>query len=582
MRGGFWILLMSTLLVLSLVGEVRWRPGRSAAVQAHLETGKSSYRRLFVLVHGYTPREARLDQTSTILKQYGDVLRIEYPAALYSSKEPEDICGEINELLEKHVQTGQYESVVLVAHSVGALLARRTLLDGQDSAKKWVSKVRRVVLLAGANRGWSLDGDKPADLGTATRFAWRIAEWGARLTGFGTFILQFQKGTPFVANLRLDWMRRMNGSVDAVPLEVVQMLGDIDDIVSADDSEDLRVMASKKYALIRVRGTGHGDIIDFADAELGQYRERKLILAATAPFEAVWAQNEEQPFTTDSTVTSVVFVLHGIRDLGRWSSEFETEIRSQIGGHVIIVSPRYGYLGMGPFLLPSVRSRFVRWFMDQYTETLARYPSVSPDNIHFFGHSNGTFLLAAGLEEYGSMKINRVVFAGSVVPKNYDWDKRIQDHQVQSVRNYVGTEDWVVALFPRLFELRPALWLKNPLGSAGFNGFDDGGACGSEVTVRSKNVSNVCFVKGEHGAFEGRVTEIVQFLLSDHPPAAKLDQRPLAGKVLAYRATVWLVWLLIVGAIAYIGIRVVSAAPSPSWVVLVLFILVVIRTLQTV
>jgi hypothetical protein len=180
------------------------------------------------------------------------------------------------------------------------------------------------------------------------------------------------------------------------------------------------------------------------------------------------------------------------------------------------------------------------------------------------------------------MRVNRVVFAGSVAPKDYDWQTRLSAHQVERVRNYVGTVDWVVALFPRLFELRPVRSLHNQLGSAGFNGFDAGGDCGQSVAQQSKDVTNVCYVKGEHSAFEGRVTEIVQFLLLENPSDAVREDRPAVGLLLGLRGTVWLTWFAIVAVILYVGVRVVSAAPSPMWVVLVLFVLLVIRTLQVV
>ena len=160
----------------------------------------------------------------------------------------------------------------------------------------------------------------------------------------------------------------------------------------------------------------------------------------------------------------------------------------------------------------------------------------------------------------------------SVVRKDYDWLTLNREGRVRSVRNYVGTKDWVVALFPRFFEFQPGRLLGNKIGSAGFNGFDDGGGCSPSSETPSHVVSNVCFVAGAHGAFDtnARVQEIVDFLVSPQAAAAKLDQREALGKVLDSRLLVWAVWLLMVAAVVYLGIRVVSAAPSPAWVVFVL------------
>jgi hypothetical protein len=96
------------------------------------------------------------------------------------------------------------------------------------------------------------------------------------------------------------------------------------------------------------------------------------------------------------------------------------------------------------------------------------------------------------------------------------------------VRNYVRTEDWVVALFPRLFELRPVLWLNNALGGAGFNGFDDGGGCMQTSAPQSTVVTKVCYLKGKHSAFEGRVTKS-----SFCSPRVRLTRNVMIGRHLA-------------------------------------------------
>ena len=195
-------------------------------------------------------------------------------------------------------------------------------------------------------------------------------------------------------------------------------------------------------------------------------------------------------------MTHVVFVVHGIRDLGRWSAGFETKLLANFSTQrdkpaanekIRIASVRYGYFGMGPFIIQPNRQKYVRWFMDEYTETIARYPKAK--RIDFIGHSNGTYLLASALEHYRSLKLRRVVFAGSVVRRDYDWELIKKRNQFKRAQNYVADDDWVVALFPRFFEQWMTRPLKNDLGSTGFNGFD------------SKEVQNVEYLKGQHSAF---------------------------------------------------------------------------------
>lgn len=583
-----WVWVLVVLLVMSLVGEIPWRKFASSQVTLTPDEAPGSHRTLFILVHGFEPDEKLLAGTAAALASKGDVIRVAYPARLMSNADPQALTDDLSERLEKAIPEGRYTDIRFVAHSSGALIARRTLLNGWRDHKSWAKHVTRMALLAGMNRGWNVNGLRPLDMSEWKRWYWRIGEWFGRLTRTGSFILDLKTGTEFVADLRLDWMNAMRDPAKSGQIEVVQLLGDIDDVVSLADNEDLRAMQSAKYALVRVRGTGHKSIIDLADPKMGAYRTTKLLLAAACPFDEVVAQNEEQPYTTDLSVTSIVFVLHGIRDLGEWSSQFETHIRAMGPSGVAIVSPRYGYLGMGPFLLPKVRERYVRWFMDEYTETLARYPNVTPDHIQFFGHSNGTYVLADALKDYRSLRINRIVFAGSVVPKKFDWQKLVEAGQVKHVRNYVATTDWVVALFPRLFEMRPAAWLKNDLGSAGFNGFDAGGGCnGSPATPAGAEpvVENVCYIAGEHSAFDSdaRVAEIAAYLVAGGSQApARVERTGIAAWLLALPAVVWLVWVALAGVVVYLGVRVTSSAPSPTWVALVLFLLLVLRTLQTV
>jgi pimeloyl-ACP methyl ester carboxylesterase len=591
-----WELLLLALFLMVLGGQVRKLFGSDSSVAGTLYGPESSHT-LIVLIHGFAPSEERLSNLTALLSHQGRVMRLDYPSSYFSNADAEVVSQQIGCRIQKEVSREHFEKIIVVAHSVGALLARKAYLDGLAYGEPWTSKTQRIVLLAGANRGWHPDGAQPLDMSNGKRLVWLMGEWLARLTGVGKFILQFQAGTPFVANLRLKWMREIRDSKGTKPVEVVQLLGDIDDVVASDDSADIRVMANGAYAFLRVRGTGHGNIIDVPsedesrffskfrqlsdESELRIYRSRKIVDAVTASFQDLMGESEEQPMGTDHNVKTVVFVLHGIRDLGKWSSKFETALRGKLNGSIRIVSPRYGYLGMGPFLLPTVRDRYVRWLMDEYTETLARYPDVTPENIHFFGHSNGTYLLANALRLYSEMKVNRIVLAGSVVPSDYDWEARLNSGQVRKVRNYVATSDWVVAIFPRLFETKPVSLLGNELGAAGFVGFKDAGDCLLGQPGNNISLQNVCYVSGAHNAFEARVSEIVGFLADKESPTARTEARGAAESFLLSRATMWLVWFLLILAVVYLGLKVVDASPSPAWVMLVLYSLLVLQALKT-
>lgn len=590
---------LAILLLLALWGDLL-KPTRLTVVRSELAptTGPSG-ERLFVTIHGYAPEEDAWLTMSKTLQPHGAVLRISYNAFYTSNADPEEIARRIDDEVDSALSKTGATRVVLVAHSMGALIARRTLLKANLQSSPWVARVERAVLLAGVSRGWDISGDPPTDGSMMMRWVMRTGYWFSRMLRTANLLYDFERGTPFVANLRLDWMEAMRDHERLRKIEVVQLLGDIDDIVRREDNEDLRVMNTAQFALLRVRGTDHGGILDFGvkakpgseERRLGEYRCDKLLLAATKPFAEVRLQNEELQAATDANIKEVVFVLHGIRDLGRWSADFENTIRKDYperGGSIAVVSSRYGYFGMGPFLFKDVRTRYVRWFMDEYTETLARFPNVRADKIRFFGHSNGTYILAEALQSYTSMHIDRIVFAGSVVPRDYEW--HLLDGRVHQVRNYVGTRDWVVALFPRFFELPLTRLLGNDVGSAGFNGFNSTRA--NECTPKGRapqgrppgqaTVDNVCFIEGEHGAFDTRVQEIVGFLLGNGKPVeAGRDERGVIGKVLSWQIVVIAVWILLATALTYLGVRVVAASPQPAWPVMLLFALLLVGALRT-
>lgn len=566
------VVILIILLLFALYGDwMPWKPWSSPSVEDTKPVkGNDEKGPLFVLVHGFASKREYWNEIQEALLPYGDVLLIHYNNRILSNVDPMELARLIDAHVQKSAAQMSDRKIVVVAHSAGALISRRAMLVGQQRGgqKNWTDQVSRLVLLAGTNRGWDLTSQRPLDMQVTHRWMMQAGAWFARMTGLGSFVMQFEAGSKYVADLRIDWMNFIRGPKGS-QIEVVQMLGDIDNIVSEEDNADLRALTSQnsKFAHVRVRGTDHGQIVNVAaTSELEKYRREKLIMAATEQFSHIIS--EELPFSVDNTVTTIVFVLHGIRDLGEWSTDFESELQKKKGAAVRIVSPRYGYLGMGPFLFRGVREKYVKWFMDEYTETLARYPKVQPNDIHFFGHSNGTYLLAKALDSYCALKVGNVVFGGSVVPRDYGWDTHLASGQVLKVRNYVGTHDWVVALFPRFFEMPGVRLLNNELGSAGSRGFS------------TQNVENVEYARGAHGAYMTRIPEIVDFLVGTSTTSPKLEKRGAFGQLLGLGISVWLTWTILATAVIYVGVRVVGSTPSPNWWLLFAYVLLVVNTLR--
>ena len=221
----------------------------------------------------------------------------------------------------------------------------------------------------------------------------------------------------------------------------------------------------------------------------------------------------------DNTVTHFVFVIHGIRDHGFWNSknrpshQREAKREHPDGKHQFhSFTGSYGYFAMVPFVLPWIRRWKSEWLMDHYVEVCARYPKAA---ISFVGHSNGTYLLARAFDDYPAAHFKRVVLAGSVIRRDFNWSRLLArgtlgPPRVVEVLNYVATHDWVVAIFSKAFQ--PFRFFD--LGSAGHDGFDQHKA---KICPRALHESH--YIEGSHSAAltETQWDDIARFIVKGGP-----------------------------------------------------------------
>jgi pimeloyl-ACP methyl ester carboxylesterase len=537
----------------------------------------SSHKRLVVMVHALSGRAAFEPAVATAREALpdSDFLVFDYDAGLLSNADPYDIANRIETAIHEATQNKRYERIVLIGHSLGGMLLRKTLLWGhgleQDrsarkGARQWVDQVERFVSLAAVNRGWSVD-PAPEKMGLSRYLAIVIGERLARWSMSGRLLLAMQRGAPFVADARLQWIDLARDPARRLP-QTIHLLGDQDDIVSRRDAADIGV--AKNTVFVTLPQTDHAGIASAlqGDASPAGVERRSRIVAAMRGEIDKLDSDRDQELAEDPTVTRLVFVMHGIRDYGDWSDHLrdaiEREARSS-SERTAVVAAKYGHFPMLPFLLYWDRQRNVRWFMDELTQNKARYPKLR--TIDYVGHSNGTYILASALAHYQSIRVDRVYFAGSVVPKHYDCRTLIDSGRVGQVANVVAADDWVVALFPRLFE-QIAEWAKRkprdgPLdvGSAGFRGFD-------ASQDPSEKISNYKFADGGHGIgvdtrAEQTVEAIARFVVhadSKGLEAFKQRDEPAGGLDLLSNVS-WAVWLLL--AVILVGIGRVLFKRSP-------------------
>lgn len=511
---------------------------------------------LVVLLHGTQGKDEYFACLRSILDEAGrkdDILPIEYPSFPLANSDPFLISEQVCHIIQSAYEAGGYSRIMLTGYSKGALIVRKAFVYGAGHIEdltsvsgesrdpmSWVGAVERIVLIAGLNRGWNLRR-RPKGMPWLRFASYRSVNQLCKLLRVATLMRKCESGEPFVANLRLQWLDLMRKLPKERRPTVIQLLGDKDDLVSSEDQRDVKV--AKDFIWVTVHNTGHGNIIAVDDPTFGKERRGKIAkaLGNAADVESLRRLSSKLSDDEDPLVRELVVVLHGIRDMAPWTASFELPLQEAFqakhpgsDSKIVVRWPSYGYFGMGPFLLRPDRQKNVRWFMDEFTQFKAQYPNL--EKVHFIGHSNGTYVLASALRHYRTLKVGNIVFGGSVLRRDFDWEE--VSSQFDKIRNYVGARDWVVGLFPRLFEFPVFAGMNSDLGSAGFNGF----------TQSRGNQFETKFLDGAHSIAldERNIGSIVQFVINDRKvDEPKISSRGPTWKMEYSSKFCWAVWLLI-------------------------------------
>ena len=412
--------------------------------------------------------------------------------------------------------------ITLMGHSLGGVLARIAYLISAGQYKEnsqgseWWKKVDRIVLFAAPNRGIE-----------SKRFTWleRLAIYSP-FGRLGQIAHDQLSGSEAITNLRIRWIRFFAELDSSARPAVVQLLGKGDRLVSRDDSLDVEQFSQAwQYD---VPGATHEDLHIVPDDDNGRYNIlREAILGPKPPD----LQANDQ---TGMKKHPVVIVLHGIRANNEdWAAQISDGIES-CAPNALAIPPTYRYFSMLEFAIPWLRAKKIRWFQDQYSNLLARYPRA---RFSFIGHSNGTYMLGHSLERVPGMVFDRVTLIGSVLPREYEWDKRFALGQVEQVTNHRSSFDVPVAI---LCNLLRALGMRD-VGTAGFDGFDQ----------RRPEIKEVYYYNGGHGKplEKENLKHLIEYTLSgkaDYPNAQK-DRAP--GKLLSRLSGSAVVGLAVAGAL---------------------------------
>ncbi|BCQ69973.1 hypothetical protein PEQA60_39630 [Pseudomonas sp. Eqa60] len=146
----------------------------------------------------------------------------------------------------------QYSRIILLGHSAGGMIVRDAYLLAagayldQPSRGAWWSKVESVLLFASINRGFRPYATATWALGMAlmklVSLQWLLLKPPSWFT-LG-WLMELEKGSFFVTDLRLSWMRHFHERDDEHRPFVVQFLGDIDGVVAREDVRDTEAFAN--------------------------------------------------------------------------------------------------------------------------------------------------------------------------------------------------------------------------------------------------------------------------------------------------------------------------------------------------
>lgn len=351
------------------------------------------------------------------------------------------------------IANGPFDDIILTGHSMGGLIVRGAYLVGcgVDSIARprapWVDRVSRIVLFAAINRG----------LNPASRLDVRIAALLGKYIAplQRSLVWQILRGSAFVTNVRIGWLRYFASAPESQPV-VVQVVGTRDSLVARDDSIDVEQFANSY--IIDVPGADHEDLYELQAADDPELR---YVLLRDAFVNARPEKGENRTFGGPE---KVVMIMHGIRANNKtWVRSIKEHIK-QRWPNVEPIGPEHEYLSALGFAWPMTRKRHLSWFQDAYAEALARNPRAE---FSFIGHSNGTYLLGQSLKAIPGMRFERAVLAGSVLPRDFDWETCVKRRQVQSLRVDGSNKDGPVGL---LCSALRGLGMRD-IGTGGFLGF---------------------------------------------------------------------------------------------------------------
>ncbi len=355
---------------------------------------------LHLVVHGLDSSPHTIEGVCrAISEQPGTayILVPKMPFEWWRTSDPKDLCHEILDYLQERLDLSRYRAVRLVGHSAGGAIVQAVyLLAKSERTDHPLARLRgkqlRLILIAPINRGWEITHHLPM----AEKITWSIGSLIMPLLFVWFWLLdrvrgrdpaplwigELRRGSPFLIWMRLTWLSlKQDDDWSTQGIEVLQLLGSVDEVVSWRDMVDTTV--GDDFLYFEVPYSDHIGIIDYDDPVHGAQR-RAVLEAALAPRETA-AQSDFSviPWDTDPAppepdVKRVVFVIHGIRDEGHWTQKIASRARraykaagAESRKQIAVVTSSYGFFSLIQFLLLGTRRAKIQ----------CRTPDIPPSTI---------------------------------------------------------------------------------------------------------------------------------------------------------------------------------------------------------
>lgn len=135
-----------------------------------------------------------------------------------------------------------------------------------------------------------------------------------------------------------------------------------------------------------------------------------------------------------------VVLVHGIRTDAAWHQLVREELKTEKSINVVPIT--YGFftaLGLfGPFRRGPVL---------KVARELRDVRRLEPKTrIVVIAHSYGTYIISQIMSEEVDIRFERIIFCGSIVPREFRWDIYASEHKSYTIVNDVGTKDFYPVL----------------------------------------------------------------------------------------------------------------------------------------